>query len=81
MYLARPEGIPIRLLLRRLDSSDARYCRGHLDFACDDVETERARHQLLGARVALTMSNWDTMVDPAGLAYCLTRRNPDTGAL
>jgi hypothetical protein len=22
---------------------------------------------------------WTTMLDPSGLPYCLTRRNPDTG--
>ncbi|MHB8440196.1 MAG: VOC family protein [Acidimicrobiales bacterium] len=81
MYLARPEGIPVRLLLQRLDDADAECCHGHLDLACDDVEAERARHEMLGGRVALTMPDWTTMVDPAGLTYCLTRRNPDTGKL
>lgn len=81
MYLARPEAIPIRLLLQRLDDPDTVCCRGHLDVACDDVDAERARQRMLGAIPTSTMANWCTMVDPAGLSYCLTRRNPDTGTL
>jgi hypothetical protein len=27
------------------------------------------------------MPNWTTLLDPAGLVYCVTRRHPVTGTL
>jgi hypothetical protein len=27
------------------------------------------------------LDDWTTLSDPAGLAYCVTRRRPDTGTL
>jgi hypothetical protein len=83
-FLSRPDGMPLRLLLQRLDEPQARGCTGctaHLDLACDDVPAEQARHESLGARVVRVTASWTTLQDPAGLLYCITRRNPATGKL
>ena len=79
-YLVRPAGMPLRLLLQRLDDEHPCLCRAHLDLACDDVPAERRRHEALGGRVWAEPS-WTTLVDPTGLAYCITRRDPTTGTL
>ncbi|MGO9657986.1 MAG: VOC family protein [Acidimicrobiales bacterium] len=80
-YLVRPPAVPLRLLLQRLDDNCPQPCRAHLDLACDDVLAERVRHQALGAVVVREMPNWTTLLDPTGLAYCVTRRHPATGTL
>jgi hypothetical protein len=79
-YLAGP-GMPLRLLLQRLDNDAAAPCRAHLDLSCDNLAAEQARHEALGATILRQMPNWTTLVDPRGLAYCITRRDPSTGAL
>ena len=66
--------------VKRLDSEDDG-CRAHLDFACDDMVAERWRHEALGATFVRSTTNWTTLRDPAGLEYCITRRNPETGTL
>jgi hypothetical protein len=80
-YLVRPPGIPLRLLLQRLDTAQPDRCTAHPDLACDDVAAERQRHEALGATVLAVMPDWTTLRDPGGLCYCITRRNPDTGML
>jgi hypothetical protein len=80
-YLVRPPEMPLRLLLQRLDEDQPGLCRAHLDFACDNVITEQRRHELLGATRARMMPNWTTMRGPSGSEYCITRRDPFTGAL
>jgi hypothetical protein len=80
-YLVRPAGMPLRLLLQRRDDAGADGVTAHPDLACDDVPAERWRHEALGAEVVRTMPNWTTLRDPAGLLYCITRRNPLTGTL
>jgi hypothetical protein len=80
-FLERPAGLPLRLLLQRLDSAASRACSAHLDLACDDVAAERARHEALGAGFVREMPDWTTLRDPAGLSYCITRRDPGTGRL
>jgi hypothetical protein len=81
-YLVRPDGMPLRLLLQRLDRDPAGAgCRAHLDLASDDVAAEVGRHTELGAVVVHRMPDWVTLIDPAGRAYCVTRRSPDTGSL
>jgi Glyoxalase-like domain len=80
-YLVRPPEIPLRLLLQRVGDAPADRHTAHLDLACDDVGLEQRRHEELGATTVTVMPNWTTMRDPAGMAYCLTRRNPDTGML
>ncbi|MFF6917677.1 VOC family protein [Streptomyces sp. NPDC012466] len=74
-----PPGLPVRLLLQRLD--EERPASAHLDLACADVEATRARHEELGAAFVSAFSGWTVMRDPAGGPYCLTTRNPVTGGL
>jgi predicted enzyme related to lactoylglutathione lyase len=72
--LARPAGMPLRILLQRAGSPDAGM---HPDFACDDVPAEVARHVALGARVVREVAGeWTTLLDPAGREYCVTARSP-----
>lgn len=72
--LARPAGMPLRILLQRVGSADAGM---HPDLACDDVPAEVARHVGLGARVVReTPGEWTTLLDPAGREYCVTARSP-----
>ena len=78
--LARPDGMPLRLLLQRLDEEQYTVT-GHLDLACDDHDIETARHQDLGARPVRRTPHWTTLRDPAGRGYCLTRRDVETGSL
>jgi hypothetical protein len=78
--LSRPDGMPLRLLLQRVE--DERYAvSGHLDLACDDPDAEADRHGALGAEVVGGRPNWTTLRDPAGREYCVTRRDPGTGTL
>jgi hypothetical protein len=81
-FLDRPPGLPLRLLLQRLDNAGSgAAATAHLDLACDDVAAEQSRHEALGAELVRVMPNWTTLRDPAGLAYCITRRDPGTGKL
>jgi hypothetical protein len=77
--LAPPPGLPIRLLLQRLDAD--RPASAHLDLACSDVDAIRAWHEHNGAEVVARRQLWTVMRDPAGGVYCLTGRDPDTGRL
>lgn len=79
-FLVRPAGMPVRILFQRLDSDGARVT-GHVDFSCDDRERLAAVHTAAGAKAVATFPNWTTMTDPAGRPYCLTARDPRTGAL
>lgn len=78
-YLQRPAGLPLRLLLQRV--GDDGPMRAHLDLASDDVQTEVARHESLGATVQRRTDAWTTLRDPAGREYCITSRDPWTGRL
>jgi len=78
-YLQRPAGLPLRLLLQRV--GDDGPVRAHLDLASDDVQTEVARHESLGATVRRRTDAWATLRDPAGREYCITSRDPWTGRL
>ncbi|MFJ4581465.1 VOC family protein [Streptomyces echinatus] len=77
--LRPPAGFPVRLLLQRLD--EERPASAHLDLACADVAAVRARHEELGAVLVSEGAHWTVMRDPAGGTYCLTGRDPETGAL
>lgn len=78
--LHRPPGIPLRLLLQRLDTPPAHgRARCHLDLACTDVAAETALHQTLGAQTVARFPDWTTLTDPTGTPYCITRRDPTTG--
>lgn len=55
--------------------------RAHLDLGTDDRPAELERHRALGAEVVAEQAFWSVLRDPAGLAYCITDRDPATGAL
>lgn len=74
-----PPGLPVRVLLQRLD--EERHLSAHLDLACADIETTRAAHERLGARPVAHGRHWTVMRDPADGLYCLTGRDPETGGL
>lgn len=78
--LRRPDGMPLRVLLQRLED-EAGPVRAHLDLATSDRGKETERHRLLGARVQSTHQRWTVLEDPAGLRYCITDRDPYTGTL
>lgn len=79
--LRRPDGMPYRLLLQRLGDDDQRpLATGHLDIAAGDERAALASaHEGLGAQIARTAPGWVTLVDPAGMTYCLTGRQPSSG--
>ncbi|MGH8889185.1 MAG: VOC family protein [Acidothermaceae bacterium] len=80
-HLARPSGIPLRLLLQRLDDGKPLQQMGaHLDLASDDVDAEVQRHLELGAGYAHEDKGWVTLRDPSGREYCVAARNALTGA-
>ncbi len=74
--LARPAGVPLRILLQRLGTDDAAPARAHVDLACDDRTAEVRRHVELGAAPIRVAERWTTLRDPAGLVYCVTDRDP-----
>lgn len=76
--LRRPDGIPVRILMQRLDDP-TRPAGAHVDLACTDRASTRARHERLGARVVTEAARWTVMEDPVGRVYCLTDRDPVTG--
>ncbi|MFI8238447.1 VOC family protein [Streptomyces sp. NPDC085866] len=77
--LRPPAGLPVRILLQRLD--DERPASAHLDLACADIAATRARHERLGAVRVHQGPHWAVLRDPAGGTYCLTGRDPETGGL
>ncbi|MFI5872623.1 VOC family protein [Streptomyces sp. NPDC051445] len=75
-----PPGLPVRILLQRLEAEQA--ADAHLDLACGpDVDAVRARHEGLGARLVDRRPHWTVMRDPTGALYCLTGRDAETGGL
>jgi hypothetical protein len=75
-YLEQPPGLPVHILLQRLDAAEpGQQVRGHVDFGCTDGQAI-ARHEALGARVTGTHQFWTVLADPAGRPYCLVDRNP-----
>lgn len=78
--LARPEGMPFRLLLQRLGERSGPV-RAHLDLATTDRPAEVERHEGIGARVERTHDRFTVLTDPAGSPYCITDRDPVTGLL
>ncbi len=84
-YLARPDGMPLRILLQRLDAEPDGWgdasVRAHLDIASTDRSAETDRHRGLGARVESTRQYWTVLRDPAGATYCITDRDPYTGLI
>ncbi|MEU6428789.1 VOC family protein [Microbispora sp. NPDC046973] len=76
--LAMP-GMPVRILLQRLGRGPGR--SAHVDLACADTDAARALHERHGAEFVARGRRWIVMRDPAGGVYCLTERDPETGAL
>ncbi|MBM6404945.1 VOC family protein [Phycicoccus sp. CSK15P-2] len=77
--LRRAPGMPVRLLLQRLDE-DSGPARGHVDVACADRRSSVARHVAAGAEVVREHEGWTVMRDPVGRVYCLTGRSPQAPA-
>ncbi|MEU3519003.1 VOC family protein [Streptomyces sp. NPDC006654] len=77
--LRPPAGLPLRILLQRLDGEQP--AAAHLDLACADIAATRARHEELGAVHVADGRHWTVLRDPAGGVYCLTGRDPETGGL
>jgi Glyoxalase-like domain len=67
-------------MLQRLDDGDGPV-RMHLDLASENRDAEVERHEGLGGRVVRRTEQWTTLLDPSGRAYCVTRRNPVSGAI
>jgi Glyoxalase-like domain len=75
-YLEQPPGLPVHILLQRLDDTDpGQRVRGHVDFGCTDRQAI-ARHEALGAQVIGAHQFWTILADPAGHSYCLVDREP-----
>ncbi len=69
------DGMPLRMLLQRLDDEEP--ARFHLDLSADDRAAETERHAALGARVENpTDRGFTVLVDPGGRRYCVTDRTP-----
>lgn len=79
--LAHPAGMPLQLLVQTLGSDDERdRVSAHLDLAGGpDVRTVVAEHVDLGAEVLDVREGWTVLRDPAGVVYCVTRRDARTG--
>lgn len=77
-FLRRPDHLPVRVLLQRLDERDG-LARAHVDLACVDRSATRAQHEALGAGFVADGRGWTVMSDPVGRHYCLTDRDPATG--
>lgn len=78
--LVRPAGMPLRILLQRVDDPDGPV-RAHFDMATTDRDAEVRRHIGLGAALVGNGPRWTVLRDPAGLPYCVTDRDPATGLL
>jgi hypothetical protein len=79
--VARPRGIPMRLLLQRLDEGDVP-TTGHLDLAAGEgLDAVVADHVAAGAELETREWLWTVLRDPSGHRYCITRRDPYTGVV
>ncbi|MBK8460458.1 MAG: VOC family protein [Micropruina sp.] len=78
--LARPDGMPVRILLQRLQEAEGPV-RAHIDLATNDRPLTTKAHLALGAGVVDVRRYWTVLADPVGRPYCLTDRSPATGRL
>ena len=74
--LRRPEGLPVQLLLQRLEDEQS-VVTGHLDLGADDYLAETERHLVLGATEVRRTPHWVVLLDPTGRTYCVTRHPVD----
>jgi hypothetical protein len=72
--LKPPAGLPVRVLLQRLDVRAGQVQMG-------GRRGDTAEHERLGAEFVARNRNWAVLRDPAGGLYCLTGRDPETGGL
>ncbi|NUV78225.1 hypothetical protein G6W56_29940 [Streptomyces fungicidicus] len=73
--LRPPLGVPVRLLVQRLD--DEQPARAHLDLAVlRHARPRRGPATRRSARFLAEGKGWIVMRDPAGSLYCLTDRHP-----
>jgi Glyoxalase-like domain len=73
--LRKPDGLPLNILLQRLDDPGGPV-RAHLDLSADDRQAEIRRHEGLGATVQRVHEGWTVMRPPVGPPYCITGRVP-----
>ncbi|GAA3612402.1 hypothetical protein GCM10022223_30610 [Kineosporia mesophila] len=76
--LRQPAGLPVKLLLQRLDDAGAAggAVTSHLDLAAPGRATLAPAHAAAGAVVGPANEEWTVMTDPLGRPYCLTGRTP-----
>lgn len=72
--------LALDVLLQRLDRG-AGEVSAHLDLGTRDRAGEVARHLALGAELVVEEEFWSVLRDPAGLVYCVTDRDAETGRL
>ncbi len=70
----------LRILLQRLDEPQGPV-RAHPDLATADRPGDTDRHVALGAPVVAVHDWWTVLRAPGGQVYCLTDRDPATGAV
>lgn len=76
--LVGPASAPLQLLLQRLETDDTgTTTRAHIDLGSDDIDAEADRLVALGARYVDRFSGWAVLLDPAGLAFCVTGKSPE----
>lgn len=68
-----------RILLQRLEDEDGPV-RAHPDLACADRAGDLQLHVGLGAEHLDEFDSWSVLRAPGGHVYCLTDRDPTTGA-
>ncbi|GLY31773.1 hypothetical protein Kisp02_51380 [Kineosporia sp. NBRC 101731] len=73
--LRQPAGLPVKLLLQRLDDA-ADTVVSHLDLAAPARACLAPVHAAAGAVVGPANEEWTVMTDPLGRPYCLTGRTP-----
>ena len=73
--LGVPDDLPVKLLLQRRDDDDGP-ARCHLDIASEDRDALVAWMVAQGAREVVRRELWTVMTDPAGIEFCVTRRDP-----
>ena len=75
----RHQGLPWNVLVQRLGADDGRaVAEAHLDVSAGaEFAAVVDRHVAMGAEVDRRFDHWAILRDPAGLAYCVTDRDPD----
>lgn len=69
----------LRMLMQR--DSRLRRVAAHLDVGASDRDREVIRHIELGAAEIEELDGWTRMIDPSGMPYCVTDRDPISGRM